>query len=364
MNNGEIIIFLGAGASFDAGVPISSQMINNLEELIKDDRKDDGFSKYKNLYYCIKSGIQYGFGMSGKKKSDGINIEILVNTMDELIKSYDHPIYPFVGAWIPRLAELAGEEFKNIKNFRNLIMRQLGKWMDIPHSELCDYYCGLIKFQKELEHVLQIFTLNYDLAVEKQCDKHEVEYNRGFDKHIWGYRNFDKNDESSPSINLYKLHGSIDWESNENNVEEKEGIINKHAIIFGTSYKLQYLDPFLFLVYEFRRQTLESATKIINCIGYSFNDEHINGILSQALKNDKTKNIVSIQPLAKEDAYDGNEAKITKILENEKDRIRLKLELEDSDNIFVVNKGAKDFLENDISVDFYKQYSDNQDKPY
>jgi hypothetical protein len=270
MNYGEIIFLLGAGASYDAGIPISSQMMHNLEVLVGDNKPENEWAKYKSLYHCLKNGIQYGFGISGKIKNPEVNIEILVNTMDELIKSYEHPIYPFVGAWIPRLAELAGEEFQNIKDFKNLIIRQLGKWMDIPHRETCDYYCGFINFQKELEHILHVFSLNYDLCLERQCNEHRIEYNRGFDNHIWGYRNFDRNYESDAPINLYKLHGSIDWENNEDNVEEKDGSVKKHSIIFGTSYKMQYLDPFLFLVYEFRRQTLESATKIINCIGYKF----------------------------------------------------------------------------------------------
>ena len=53
------------------------------------------------------------------------------------------------------------------------------------------------------------------------------------------------------------------------------------------SDKLQYVDPFLFLANEFRKWTLES--KLIISIGYGFGDEHINGILGQALKKSREK---------------------------------------------------------------------------
>jgi hypothetical protein len=93
-------------------------------------------------------------------------------------------------------------------------------------------------------------------------------------------------------------------------------------------------------------------------LAISFNDEHINGILSQALKNDRSKIIVSIQPIVNEDVKTGNS------LTNEKNRIRSKLNLDNSENIFVEDKGAKEFLENDISLDFYKKFYDDQNEPF
>jgi len=355
MNNGEIIFLLGAGASYDAKIPISSQMIKELENLIENNTDGSKWSKYRKLYYCIKSGIQYGIGIINK--NDEINIESLVNTIDELLKSYEHPIYPFVGSWMPRLTELAGKEFENIKEFREIIIERLKQWMKIPHDEICDYYYGLINFQKEYQYPLHVFTLNYDECLEKQCKKHNIEYNRGFNDHFWSYKNFDRHDDSNAPINLYKIHGSIDWELNESFVEEKDNAIEKLAIIFGSSYKLQYIDPFLFLFYEFRRQTLESATKIINCIGYSFNDEHINGILGQALLNDSSKKIISIQPL-------GNIESNEDLIKMERERIRKKLNLDNGDNIFPENKTAKKFMENDITRDYYKIYTDIDDIPF
>ena len=348
MNYDEIIFLLGAGASYDAGIPVSSEMMKDIESFISDENKKDNWGKYKNLYYCLKSGIQYGHGIINK--SEEMNIEKLVNTMDELIKSYEHPVFPFVGSWVPRLMELAGEEFKNIREFRNLIVDQLENWMKPKHDEYSNYYEGFLRFQKEYEMPIKIFSLNYDLCLEKQCKLSHIECNRGFEKYLWGYGNFDKHDNDEDRINLYKLHGSIDWEYNNEGVIERDDKIDNLAIIFGTSYKLQYLDPFLYLFYEFRRQTLDKVTKIINCIGYSFNDDHINGILGQALNANTNKKIISIQPINDE--------------KSEKERIMGKLGIKNIDNIEVVNMSAKDFLTLKISKDFYLRYLDTGDVPF
>jgi len=319
MNNGEVLFLLGAGASCDANIPVSSKMLRELEVYLDDVVVENKWREFKNLYYCIKSGIQYGIGISNKLTE--INIESIINTIDELLKSYEHPIYPFVGSWVPRLTELAGKEFSNINSFRSLIIDQLKKWMEIHHIELCDYYSGLLNFQKEYEFPLSIFSLNYDLCLEKQCINNGIEFNRGFNNHIWSYKNFDRHDDSVAPINLYKIHGSIDWEIKENLVTERDGSIDNLAIIFGTSYKLQYIDPFLFLFYEFRRQSLESYTKYIVCIGYSFNDEHINGIIKQALIKDNSKTLISIQPFCIDKDY--TQAEMIK----EKEKLRSKLGL-------------------------------------
>jgi len=362
MNPGEIIFLLGAGASFDANIPISKAMLDQLEKKLNDVSPENEWKDYKNLYYCIKSGIQYGIGITNKPIE--FNIEIIINTIEELLKSYEHPIYPFVGSWVPRLTELAGVDFVNIKNFKKLILTQLRNWMEINKIDDCAYYSGIINFQKQIEFPLSVFSLNYDLCLETQCVKNNVEYNRGFENGIWSYKNFQRPGDIESPINLYKIHGSIDWELKNYEVHEKVGIIDRrnieeHAIIFGTSYKFQYIDPFLFLFAEFRRLALEeSITKYIVCIGYSFNDEHINGILRQAVQKDITKQIISIQP------FNVNNLILQKEEIKEKERLREKLGLSSSINIGVDNISAKNFLENIISKEYFDKFNNKDDIPF
>ena len=236
--------------------------------------------------------------------------------------------------------------------------------MEINKDEDSDYYSGLIRFQKQLEYPLSVFSLNYDLCLETQCKKNDVEFNRGFENGNWSYKNFQKPVDIVSPINLYKIHGSIDWELKEHEVHEKDGRIDRrdiaeHALIFGTSYKFQYIDPFLFLFSEFRRLVLEeSSTKYIVCIGYSFNDEHINGILRQAVQKDNTKQIISIQP------YGINNPESPEEMLKEKERLKEKLGLSSFFDIRVDSISAKNFLENVISKEYFLKFCDTDDLPF
>jgi hypothetical protein len=351
LSTDEVILLLGAGASYDAGIPISSKMISNVEELIKGE-----WVEYKNLYYCLKSSIHYGFGIAGEFSSGIINIETLVNTMDELIKGYDNPLYPFVGSWTPRLAALAGTDFIEIKRFKNEILKKLSTdWMHLDHEKDASLYYGkIIDFQKIYGHPLHIFSLNYDKCIEIQCT--EIGINRGFNNnHIWDWKNFVYDEATEDGIYLYKLHGSIDWAwTSDGFVEEVDKSVygDDSAIIFGTSYKLQYLDPFLFLVYEFRRRTLENTTKIILCIGYSFNDEHINGILGQSLKADNERIIIAVYPL------------FGKKKDEVKNGIREKLKLKNISSIHIIDQLAKDFFTSTFSTKKIEEYRGKDSIPF
>jgi hypothetical protein len=335
----SILFLLGAGASREAGIPTSIMMIDNIEKLLEENRE---WSKYKELYYCIKSSIIHGFGIIGDYDKNLLNIETLVNTMDELIKSIKHPIYPFVGSWIPRLTELTNNNFTKIEEFRRKIVAELYRWMKFQQNEDILYNKGFLKFQDDYKYTVRIFSLNYDTCIEEACGEERI--NRGFDpEHKWDWRNFGNEEKSDFIINLYKLHGSRDWAKTlSGTVIEKKGDISEgeEALIFGTTYKLQYLDPFLYLIYEFRQWTLDPKTEAIVCIGYSFGDEHINGIIKQSIIDDSKRKIVVVSPLGKED----NDQKCEKIMR--------KIGIKSKENILYVPSGAKDFLDKKLSVDF------------
>jgi SIR2-like domain len=59
---------------------------------------------------------------------------------------------------------------------------------------------------------------------------------------------------------------------------------------------MQDIDPYSFYAYELRRYSLEA--KIILAIGYSFRDEHINGIITQALRHDRSRVLLAVSPSA------------------------------------------------------------------
>lgn len=348
LRSDTFLFLLGAGASFDAGIPTSFNMISNVEDLILTNHQ---WKKHKDLYYCIKSGILNGAGITGNFLPNIVNIETLVNTMDELLKSYEHPLYPFIGSWIPRLNEVCGNKFDNIKEFKSLILDKLcNSWTKCDHQEDYSYYGNFERLQKNYTYPLSIFSLNYDLCLENAINKSMIQRGFGPADHLWHWENLDTGSNIKEPIRLYKLHGSMDWKKTNTGEVEESGNISPEetAIIFGTAYKLQYLDPFLFLVNEFRRKTLLESIRGIFCIGYSFNDEHINGIMAQALKKYPNKKIFSISPISDEDT--------------EKERIR-KLNVAISERITFIKATAKDWL-NSVTCVELEEYIGTTDEPF
>lgn len=333
----EIIVLLGAGASVEAGIPDSNEMIQEIERLVQ---KDSNWTPYKALYYYIRSSVFYADGLDGIFGEDvPFNIERLVNVLDELNEKERHTLYPFVGTWNLKLLEVAGDKFEHIFEFRNSIVNE---WGALPEREKADYYKELLLFQSEYGYPLRVFSLNYDLCVEESCGRENIQRGFSMRERDWDWRSFDETSEDARPLMLYKLHGSLDWTIDNGKVRYLDSpssiASEKGALIFGTSYKLQYVDPFLFLAYELRRWTLDSA-RVIICVGYGFNDEHINGILQQSLRQDRKRRLLAVVgPVDDTTAC------------NEKNRISEQLDT-GKDQIVVKPIGAKDFLENHLTKD-------------
>jgi hypothetical protein len=145
---------------------------------------------------------------------------------------------------------------------------------------------------------------------------------------------------------LYKLHGSTDWKREPNGeltyVDSPSTISppDEIAIIFGAMYKLQYVDPFLFLAYEFRKWMLES--RLIISVGYSFGDEHINGIIGQALNNAPDRRLLSVTPSCGEGS---NTAEVERV-----ERL-LGLRSTGTGQVACWACGAKEFMEEHLNLD-------------
>ena len=289
MYSEEVIVLLGAGASCDAGLASSFEMTRMLEESLKPDGELAAFS---DLYKAVKSAIIYGHNLAadpGSSVSAELNIEELVNVLNELVQCKNHVIYPFIASWNMELIEYAGRNFKKVKDFKDAIIGNLvSEWINLKNDEDASYYKGLYDFACSCASSLRVFSLNYDMCVECGCGTKSVY--RGFEPDcdgvkVWDDRNMQTVKVKEP-ITLYKLHGSMDWCRDQKgrlcyndhvNVRQNP---DKFELIFGTSNKMRYEDPYLYLLSAFRKYALEA--KLIVCIGYSFNDSHINKILEQA----------------------------------------------------------------------------------
>ncbi|MGH7984145.1 MAG: SIR2 family protein [Candidatus Udaeobacter sp.] len=342
----DIIFLLGAGASAEAAIPPSGKMIDKIEELLNDDRD---WKPFLDLYHHIKSAIHYAAGLKGFFNNRvNYNIETLVNTLYELERNEEHPLYPFIASWNSRLVSLSDKDFSKVSKFRGLILKQLKTWVSPDDVSLAEYYKGLIPLQRGLTFPLRVFSLNYDLCVER-LNASDFRVETGFGgigpRFQWDWERFEDSNAgpTPPEIYLYKLHGSINWKRDaERNLfclEQTESIApEKMELIFGRDFKLEAADPYLFYAYEFRKYSLE--TKVIACIGYGFGDQHINKILEQALKRDESRRLIVIAQCKDDGDIKNKNAEIGTRITARPEQI-------------IVNKGsAKGFLE---TADVHKE---------
>lgn len=356
----DIIFLLGAGASAEAGIPTSSEMIDKIERLLREDQK---WIPYRDLYHHVKSAIYYSAGLRGQFNDQvSYNIETMVNTLHELERNEDHLLYPFIATWNSRFATLAGSDFGRVREFRHLILKALKKWMSPEDPAQVEYYDGLVKLQKDLNFPLPVFSLNYDLCIEN-LDEGDFRVETGFGgfgkRHTWDWERFDETGPNPvPQILLYKIHGSINWKRDETtkqlySVEQVENIDpDRMEVIFGRDFKLEAADPYLFYAYEFRRYAL--MAKLIIVVGYGFSDVHVNKILTQGLGGDSNRQIIVVrkQALNEEDcARDIH----TRLDLSEADRVRVTLE----------PKSAKEFFErSDLARFLHQKIPKSTDVPF
>lgn len=175
-----------------------------------------------------------------------------------------------------------------------------------------ELFINKIISRKEILNRPQIFTINYDLAFENACENIGVSYNNGFkgchmrkfnpdtfqnEMYIKGSKGESKRIGSY--LNIYKLHGSISWQTNNNindiyNINEiqfsddfaKEDFHTESMLIFPLQSKKSYsLDlPYSDLFRCFSKSLSESQSTLI-IMGYSFRDEHINNLILNGLYN-------------------------------------------------------------------------------
>lgn len=342
LRDGSTIFLLGAGASFDAQVPMSSTMLQKIEDLIS---VDDHWKKYEKLYYYVKHTIEYGNKIANNSRD--FNIELLLVVLNALVEYRRSTLYPFILGYRQELLEYAGTNFDTVRDLIEAIQKELPKWVTLSSYDQANYFNKLEKFQSEYNYAIRIFTLNYDLCVERNIS---VGLETGFqnDNAPWDGSRFNKSDnEDELPFYLYKLHGSIDWERKQNILKQSQQQGITPDIIFGTDMKMQAVDPYLFYLYEFRRHAIEAKAIIV--IGYSYNDGHINDLLKQAIQLDNNKKIISVSPCKDED----KDALSSTILK------KLGLTSSNSGQVIIVNHTAKDFLQNILTVDFIeKQFAD------
>lgn len=318
----KIVFLFGAGASKDAGCQLSRDMLLSLRDAInKLNASDKDFIRYKDdfseIYQFILASLHYQSTMKDALSPDSayLNIEDFVMILRQLIdKEFVIP-YPLIGNWNDKITKWElknGDVFTRFKEF--ILLQLVREWTRFDQdlaTKTLQPVRNLLTTSDRIK--MNIFSLNYDLVLENSFNQPTAKIlDNGFsERTISGETNrywaADFNNPLSPTkINLYKLHGSIDWEYNPDSedIQIKEDIDDgrEPLIIFGSYSKMLSFDPFLYILSEFR--TLLSKATLFVVIGYSFHDKYINNLLIQQLsintEEDIPKRLIIVDPSNKD----------------------------------------------------------------
>lgn len=199
-----------------------------------------------------------------------------------------------------------------VEKFKRVFMKNFVLTVDYKKNHLHKTFLKKLVSRGSKIKKVNLFTLNYDLLIEKTAEELGIHVNNGFAG--FHYRSFnpssfhldthlqysDGGKTFTKGINLFKLHGSLSWifdndkppygisetQYNFNALTEEDEIAIPDCIIYPVQSKKTYL---LDLPYsEMFRQFIEFCNKpnsTLLVMGYSFLDEHVNDTITNALSN-------------------------------------------------------------------------------
>ncbi len=296
----NVSVLVGAGTSYHLGAPVIRTISDDIHSLLSDNPKIKQF---------------YGEKLSELAGGTEENAHLKVSLEDFL-------------NFLQAERFTAEKKGKNIDKHTLLIkgiQLVLFKLCNTEEIDLHDDYKEDIKLQKNKYHYhekmikkllqrsvnlrrINLFTTNYDLSFDYAYDNLGVQcingfsgfHNRCFRPETYDYDIYYPGQTTSGKvyraekvIRYYKLHGSLSWEykipdaDNWYGIEEKkltnEMPKNELVIYPCTTKKTFALDLPYSELFRLFSHSIKQSQSVLVCVGYSFNDEHINDIIFQAL---------------------------------------------------------------------------------
>jgi hypothetical protein len=163
-----------------------------------------------------------------------------------------------------------------------------------PYSEVVSWINGINR-----KHGVEIFTTNYDLLVESALERAKTPYFDGFSgskNAFFDPSSISKNDLPPRWVRLWKLHGSIGWESNAaGEVIRVPNSINANMVYPShIKYDQTQAAPFSSLFDRLKSFAMEPDAFILTS-GFSFADAHISSKLLECFQANPSAALFAFQ---------------------------------------------------------------------
>lgn len=346
-------VFLGAGASYDYGIPTMAEVADILRALVRDSKAEHRISE-STLKLLKKLCPDDG------KTPRTWNIEDLLTRLSQLLDAAGNT----QGGFAPVTTAVDKSEIpaESIEQASEELIGFMATMCDLSSRKytshgtgkveyLADFFLAMASFGKPASRMIRVFSTNIDLCVEaalvrlsqrSRADRRpDLVLVDGFDSSILPtfnvscYRPLARSLPDTCAVYYWKLHGSIDWTYSQaiskSEPPEKEAGFSDQSIIvrciaeelFGSlvdcgavsgrqpdtkgrivifptpaKYSQTYTFPYMDM-FEFFRRTLEEIELLI-CVGTSFPDQHIRSAIRSFVERDNTLLFV-IDPEVKDD---------------------------------------------------------------
>ncbi|MFC1507581.1 SIR2 family protein [Thermoproteota archaeon] len=293
-----VVLFLGAGASAPFGYPVMSELNNLLLNSITDNEGD----------------LLYHFYLNGNRDAETViqSIQTLENIEQRgLDKLFNYVTYQ------GRKNQIGAEFKKFIIICKDLHRSIEAKIFDTyqfnPNiSSIFPLYQQLFTIIKEHQKnigsndPLEVYTTNYDRIIEEFSYASEnysiydgFEYDSKQQRHFWNpeFSAGKLTKELQTVINLYKLHGSLNWKKTDHGIERVTLEIKnvpriRDLLIYPGSKSPPEEEPFRTLYEKFENQMKQKNKQSLLVIGFSFRDPYINKIIRDFIRSENGKLIV------------------------------------------------------------------------
>ncbi|WP_051302828.1 SIR2 family protein [Salibacterium aidingense] len=280
-NSENLNFLIGSGAS----LPAVSLMSWTFDGIKQKEEIEPYLGKYKdsNDIENYLNWLNNAIAFYGEEYEEAYPYQLAFNTTkDELLKTIPR-------SYIGEMDASKGPVLDTLENYK-------------------DFYRNVFS-QREFKNKtpLNVFTTNYDLFNEVAMENLGIHYsngfkgsvNRVFDPYEYRLRLVDDENRYKEKwstlrryIKLHKIHGSVDWEYNDelnSIVQQKPDFKDntENIMIYPTIHKHleSQQSPYSELIREFTTN-LQKPNSTLIVIGYGFPDDHINQLISQSLNNE------------------------------------------------------------------------------
>lgn len=285
----NLVVLAGSGTSLTFNKNGQSKVAPSMTDLWLSCRALD-IPRFEEVLKAVKYTDVAGTWPDGSQKQD---IELLLSLCD---------------SYLP-LKNLSSTRHRKVSDFlivaKQNIIKETSFVDQVPHDSWTAHnrFISVLGKRSPKQKRLKVFTTNYDLAFEVAASNTGMIVIDGFEfsqphrfNPAWFHYDIVNRTQASEKggaylpniIHLYKVHGSIDWVRTTAGVYKQisaDKTSGEPVFIYpsSTKYQSSYDSPYLDMMAAFL-ETVQKPKTALLCIGFGFNDKHLNNAITMALR--------------------------------------------------------------------------------